>query len=360
MNHSDWPQTDASSTGLFDQYRAIAYKRTAILVGMAVLTILAFLLDVTAGPAGLGLWDVVSGILDPGSLDKRTYVIIWDVRLPDALIAVVVGAALSLAGVETQTTLNNPLASPFTLGISAAATLGAAFFIVVAPSFSGLGQTLLLPAFAFSFAMVAAGAILTMSALHGGGGTTIVLYGIALVFLCEALTAALKYVASADVIQQIVFWNMGNLTRAGWLEVGIVTLVFLIVLPFSLRDVWLLTALRGGEDQAHSSGLSVNRIRLLVMTRVAILSAVAVCFVGTIGFIGLVGPHIARMVLGEDHRFLVPGACLTGAGLLSLASFLSKVLIPGAIVPVYIITAIIGVPVFLLLISWRRREASWH
>ncbi|MFD1695596.1 FecCD family ABC transporter permease [Roseibium aestuarii] len=351
---------EAATSGLFDQYRRIALRRAVTVAALLLLAGLAFLLDITAGPAGLGFGDVISGILDPASLDRRTHVIIWDVRLPDALIALVVGAALSLAGVETQTTLNNPLASPFTLGISAAATLGAAFFIVVAPAVGGFGQTLLLPAFAFSFAMIAAAAILGFSGLHGGSSTTIVLYGIALVFLCEAMTAALQYVASAEVIQQIVFWNMGNLTRAGWPEVAVVASVLAVILPFSLRDVWRLTALRGGEDQARSAGLSVTRIRIIVMIRVAILSAVAVCFVGTIGFVGLVGPHIARMLLGEDHRFLVPGACCTGAALLSLASWLSKVIVPGAIVPVYIITAIIGVPVFLVLISWRRKETSWQ
>ncbi|WP_417692911.1 FecCD family ABC transporter permease [Roseibium sp.] len=360
MSQQEISEPGNAGARLFEHYRLIAARRTMVLICLFALMCLAFLMDITAGPANLGLLDVLKGIFSPSSLDQRNYVIIWSVRLPDALIALAVGGALSLAGVETQTTLNNPLASPFTLGISAAATLGAAFFIVVAPNVGGFSQTLMLPAFAFSFAMMAAMAILTLSTLHGGSSTTIVLYGIALVFLCEALTAALQYVASAEVIQQIVFWNMGNLTRAGWTEVAVVSAVFALVLPLSLRDVWILTALRGGEDQARSSGLSVNRIRLVVMIRVAILSAAAVCFVGTIGFIGLVGPHIARMLLGEDHRFLVPGACLTGAALLSLASCLSKVLVPGAIVPVYIITAIIGVPVFLVLISWRRKEASWQ
>jgi iron complex transport system permease protein len=354
------PGPDSRREGLYDRYRAISLRRTLILVGLAALTLTAFLMDIAAGPANLGIADIIRSITAPDTLEPRMQIIIWQVRMPDALIALAVGAALSLAGVETQTTLNNPLASPFTLGIASAATLGAAFFIVVAPAVGAIGHALLLPAFAFVFALAAAFTILMLSGLHGGTSSTLVLYGIALVFLCEALTAALQYVASAEVIQQIVFWNIGNLTRAGWIEVAVVSATFAVILPLSLRDVWVLTALRGGEEQAQSAGLSVKHIRLWVMVRVSILAAVAVCFVGTIGFVGLVGPHIARMLLGEDHRFLVPGACLTGAALLSLASCLSKVVVPGAIVPVGIITAIIGVPVFVLLISWRRGATSWQ
>ncbi|ADZ70590.1 FecCD family ABC transporter permease [Polymorphum gilvum] len=350
----------APADGLFAAYRSIALRRTAILVGLGMLTVAAFLADLSAGPADLGLGDILLSLIRPDSLEPRMQIVIWQVRMPDALIALAVGAALGLAGVETQTTLNNPLASPFTLGISSAATLGASFFIVLQPNPGFIGSAFLLPGFAFFFALAAALTILSLASLQGGSTGTVVLYGIALVFLCEALTAGLQYVASDDAIQQIVFWSIGNLTRAGWLEVAVVSAVFLLILPISLRDVWVLTVLRGGEDQARSAGFAIRTIRLLVMLRVSVLAAVAVCFVGTIGFVGLVGPHIARMLLGEDHRFLVPGACLTGAAVLSLASCLSKSVIPGAIVPVGIITAIVGVPVFLALIAIRRGDAGWR
>ncbi|MFC4349952.1 FecCD family ABC transporter permease [Fodinicurvata halophila] len=182
------------------------------------------------------------------------------------------------------------------------------------------------------------------------------LFGIALVFLCNALTAALQYIAEAEATQQIVFWSIGNLTKAGWLEVAIVSTCFLAVLPFSLRQVWQMTLLRGGEAYARSTGLDVARLRTWTILRVSLLAAFAVCFVGTIGFIGLVGPHIARMLLGEDHRMLVPGAAICGALLLSAASFLSKSLLPGVIIPVGILTSVVGVPLFLVLLARQRRQ----
>jgi len=322
--------------------------------------VLAFLFDLSTGPTDIDITTLVRGILDPASLDARLHVIIWQVRLPDSLIALAVGAALGLAGVETQTVLNNPLASPYTLGISAAATLGAATAIVVQPVLSFVPVMSMLPILAFLFAVGSSMLILGLSAFHGGGASTVILYGIALVFLCNALTAALQFVASSESVEQIVFWTVGNLTKAGWIEVGIVAAAFLLLLPLSLRGVWTMTALRGGEEQARSAGIAVSRLRLFVMLRVSLLAAVSVCFVGAIGFVGLVGPHIARMILGEDHRFLIPGACLTGAAVLSLASCLSKALLPGTIVPVGIVTAIIGVPVFLALIAARRGEAAWR
>lgn len=345
-----------TSLTLKNQYRHIYLRRFWILNLLILGVIISFLMDLMAGPADLSLSQIVNGLLNPDSLQLRYRIILWDVRLPDALIALSVGAALGLAGVETQTILNNPLASPFTLGISSMATLGASLAIVVTPVIPFIPTVAVLPAMALIFALGAGGLILAFTQLTGGARESVILFGIALVFLGNALTAGLQYVASAEAVQEIVFWTIGNLTKAGWIEFYIVTAALLLILPFSIRHVWVMTLIRAGESQAKSMGLKVSNIRILVILRVSILVSFAVCFVGAIGFVGLVGPHISRMILGEDHRLLVPGSALCGALILSLASFLSKSLIPGAIIPVGILTAVIGVPVFLALIAGQRNR----
>lgn len=339
---------EATSFGA--DYRALFWRRAFILLGMAAALVMSLLLDLMAGPADLRVEQIIQGLIDPASLDLRYRIILFDVRLPDALIALSVGAALGLAGIETQTILNNPLASPFTLGISAFAAFGASIAIVFVPTAAFASHTVLLPVLALVFALLCGLLILLFSHWTGGARESVILFGMALFFLGNAMTSALQYMGSAEAVQQIVFWTVGNLTKAGWTEFYIVTACLLLVFPFSMRHVWVMTLIRAGEAQAVSLGLNLPRLRMIVILRVSILAAFAVCFVGTIAFVGLIGPHIARILLGEDHRLLVPGSALCGAVILSFASFLSKALIPGAIIPVGILTALIGVPVFLMLI----------
>ena len=185
----------------------------------------------------------------------------------------------------------------------------------------------------------------------------VVLFGIALLFSFEALLWLLQFIADSNALQQIVFWTMGSLGRATWTKIGIVGMVLSLCLLWSARQAWALTALRAGEDQARSFGISVERLRLVTLLRVSLLAATALSFVGTIGFVGLVGPHIARMLLGEDHRYYLPGSALAGALMLSLASILSKALVPGVVLPIGIITALVGVPLFMTLVLRQRRAA---
>ncbi len=340
---------------LFDRFGRIVRRRRLCLAGLALALLCSLCLDLMAGPADLGLSDIVSGLFRPDEMDMRHRIILWDVRLPDALIALAVGGCLGLAGIESQTILDNPLASPFTLGVSSAAVFGASVAIVSAPALAFLPIGVAVPGMALVFALGSGGLILMVVRISGGARETVVLFGIALVFLWTATTSCLHMVADVDAIQEIVFWSIGNLTKAGWNEVAIVFAVFTLVLPFSLRQVWVMTLLRGGEAQARSMGIDISRLRVWVIFRTSVLAAFAVCFVGTISFVGLVGPHVARLIFGEDHRALVPGAALCSALILSLASFLSKTLIPGAVIPVGVLTAVVGVPVLLSLLAGRRR-----
>jgi iron complex transport system permease protein len=205
--------------------------------------------------------------------------------------------------------------------------------------------------FAFGSVMLLQG----LTKIRGAGADTLVMFGIALVFTFNALVGLLQFVASAKALQQLVFWGMGSLGRADWESIAILGLVICLTLPFSIAGSWKLTALRLGEDRARSFGIDVVRLRFFSLLRISLLAATAVAFVGTIGFIGLVGPHIARLLIGEDHRFFLPASALTGATVMSLANLASKTIAPGVIIPIGIVTSLVGLPVFFALI-FRRRE----
>lgn len=353
----DTPEDAGVVEPLARGYRRFAWRRTLLLCLLAVLLLASVLVNIATGSADLSPIEVIRGILDPAALSAPLHVVIWEVRLPYALMAVVVGASLGLAGAEMQTVLNNPLASPSTLGVMYAATLGASLAIVLSLAAPlGLPDSYVVPVFAFLGALAATAVILTLSRIYGATVDAVILFGIAMVFALQALISLIQFVADSDSLQQIVFWTMGSLARATWEKVAIVVAVLALTAPMTGLQVWKLTALRGGEDYARSFGVAVGRLRITALVRASLLTAVAVSFTGVISFVGLIGPHIARLMLGEDHRFFLPGSALAGALILSGASIASKSLVPGILIPDGIVTALIGIPLFLgLLMSQRRR-----
>lgn len=337
-------------------YRALAYRRLILLFIMLALLLVSVAVDLSLGPARYNLNEVTRAIFTPHKVNNQMRVVLWDIRMPIALMAVVVGASLSIAGAQMQTILANPLASPFTLGISAAASFGAALALVMGISFVPIMPQFMIPLNAFLMAMCATLFIHFASTMRGVNVQTIILLGIALVFTFNAALALLQYLASEEALSAVVFWTMGSLTKATWDKLLITTIVLVVTIPLFMRNAWALTALRLGDDRAASMGIRVGRLRLQTMLIVSLLAAVPVSFVGTIGFVGLVGPHIARMLVGEDQRFFMPASFLCGALIMSLTSILSKTIIPGAVLPIGIITALVGVPFFFVLIFSNRRQ----
>src|SRR5699024_9361163 len=273
------------------------------------------------------------------------YSVITQLRLPRVLLAFTAGAALSVSGVLMQGLLRNPLVSPFTLGVSPAAAFGAALVITLA----GTQQ---LPAWAtIAGAMVMA---LTVSAVVLGIATarrmavaTLLLLGIAMTQIFEALTSALQFTANENTLQAIIRWTFGSVNDAVWSDVLVVGVVTLIALPLTLLFAKDLNAIAfAGDDAASSFGVNVDPVRVG-------LAAVVVSFCGIIGFVGLVGPHIARLAIGADHRHLLPFAALSGGLLLLVADAVGRTVIAPAVVPVGIVVAFIGGPVFIYLILTR-------
>ncbi|MBK1624151.1 iron-siderophore ABC transporter permease [Afifella marina DSM 2698] len=349
----------SASEGMMQRhYRALVARRLMVLFGLSAVLLVCLVCDIALGPASYSFGEVVSALVRPDAVSAQLKVIVWDIRLPVAMMAVVAGAALSVAGAQMQTILANPLASPFTLGISAAAGFGASLALVVGVALVPVAGDWMVPGNAFVMAILAALFIHFASTMRGVTVETMILLGIALVFTFNALMALLQYTASEQALAAVVFWTMGSLTKSTWSSVGITAAVLVVTLPLFMRHSWALTALRLGDDKAASFGVNVRRLRLETMLTVSLLAAVPVAFVGTIGFVGLVGPHIARMLMGEDQRFFLPGAMLCGAVILSLASIISKLVVPGAVLPIGIITALVGVPFFFSLI-FTSRGRSW-
>ncbi|MGK4333824.1 iron ABC transporter permease [Lonsdalea quercina] len=344
----------AAENRIMHRYQHIVRHRMLIMAVLVIAIVASLLLDFVLGPSGLPLKTLWQTLTNPAAADAGIRVIVWDIRLPYALMAVVVGLALGLAGAEMQTILNNPLASPFTLGVSSAAAFGAALAIVLGIGLPGIPAQWFISANAFLFALLAALLLDAITRWTQVATSGVVLFGIALVFTFNALVSMLQFVANEDTLQGLVFWTMGSLARASWEKLGVLLLVLAVVMPLSMMNAWKLTALRLGEDRAISFGINVRRLRLATLLRISILSALSVAFVGPIGFIGLVAPHIARLIFGEDHRFYLPASALTGALVLSLASVVSKNLLPGVIIPVGIVTSLVGVPFFLSIILRHR------
>lgn len=335
----------------------IALRRSALLAAGVLVVTLLFLVDLGTGPGALSYRAIFAALLDPEAASPRLAVIVWDIRLPVALLAVVVGAMLGLAGAEMQTILDNPLADPFTLGLSSAAGVGASVAIVTGMSVLPAAGPTLVTVNAFAFAFGAAMLVHLFTMARGATSETMILFGIALMFTFNALLALLQYRASETQLVQIVFWMMGSLQRASLEKIGIAAGVLSMAGLLLWRRRWALTAMRFGDDRAASLGVDPRRLRLEVLVLVALLSATAVSFVGVVGFVGLVGPHVARLLVGEDQRWFAPMSMLSGAAMLSATSIVSKALSPGIIYPIGIITALVGVPFFLSLVLMRRSPA---
>ncbi len=352
------PDFALRDSNLVDGFRRLRLRRLGIVAALAAGALVALALDLSTGPAHLALDRVLATLARPGiragAATAVDHVIVWQLRLPVAGMAALVGAALSVAGVEMQAILGNPLASPFTMGVSSMASLGAATAIVTGFAIPGLPGAAAISLAAFVFAAVSLGVLCLLVDAGAASAEKLTLFGVALVFSGNAAVTLIAFMATQDTLQQLLFWTLGNVARATPDRTLLMALVVAATVPFSLAAADDLTALRLGELRARSLGVDVRRLRLGSLLRVSLLAGTGVALVGVIGFIGLVGPHIARRLVGDDHRLLVPAAALVGAMLLSLASSVGKSAVPGVLIPVSIVTAFVGIPVFVALLLWAR------
>lgn len=331
------------------EYRVSVRHKLRVIVLLLIGVGAMFVLNVMFGSTSIPFADLMA-VLGGGDTGNSYSTIVWDIRLPIACMAMAVGAALAIGGCEMQTILGNPMASPYMLGISAAAAFGAAAGIILDLNFAGVPEHFLITGNAFLVSLVAAFLIYRFAARPQSSRHMLILFGIALNFIFNSLTMFLQYIADESKLQSLVFWSFGSLAKATWDKTLILSVILLAVIVFLCRRSWDLTALSMGDTRAKSLGVEVHRLRREVLIWVSLLTAAAVCFVGTIGFLGLVAPHLARWLVGEEQRYLLPAAALFGAFLLSAAAILSKMLIVGTLLPIGLVTSLLGIPFFIVLI----------
>jgi iron complex transport system permease protein len=336
-------------------YADINKKRILIMSLSVFALLICIVIDLSVGSSNLAIRDILTIIMKGPNVKELNTLVIWNIRLPMTLTSVFVGGSLGIAGIQVQTLTNNALASPDTLGITASACFGAAIAITIGFSIAGylwIGTAFL----AFIFAIGVSIASFFMGKLKGMSPITLILTGIVMNFFFSALQQFLQYRASPEIAQIISSWTFGNISRSTWVSVCSNAVVLFACTVVLFRFSWKLTAISTGEDRASSLGINIQRLRFSVFFISSILISVAVAFIGTVGFIGLVVPHCTRMILGSDQRYLMPACILFGGILMLVASIIAKLLSVGTILPVGIVTSLIGVPfLFGLLLKRERR-----
>lgn len=331
------------------RYQAFTNKKLIFLLLMLALLLATTLTALSQGASSLSFKEVWSALFQDSG---RAHGIIWQLRLPRILMAILVGFGLALGGTLFQAILRNPLASPFTLGLGSSAGFGAVAVIIFG---SGFGNSYLIAGSAFGCTLMAALFILVIAKLKDALPETMILSGIALMFLFSSLTSLMQYLGSMEKVHEIVFWFFGSLSKVGWREIGLAAAMILLPFPILLKSSWDLNLLAAGDESAKALGVNVERFRMIIVVLASLVTAGSICFTGVIGFVGLVAPHITRMIIGSDHRFLLPAAGLTGAVLVLLADTLGRTLWTPQIIPIGIVTSFIGVPFFFYLILKRKR-----
>ncbi|MCT8338089.1 iron ABC transporter permease [Methanoculleus sp. Afa-1] len=359
-------------------YLGYVRKKSLWILGGTVLLFLLLIVSISVGAVNIpphevflslanGVVDRISLLLNPGTTIDITSTdrIIWNIRLPQALAAIVAGVGLSVAGVAMQSILRNPLGSPFTLGISNAGAFGAAVSVIllgagtmqssVADAVT-INNPYLTTMVAFFFCLLATAVILLISRIRGTSPEVMVLAGVALSSLFTAGTMFLQYFASDTQLAAVVFWTFGDVGRANWQELGIMALVTGAATLYFIANRWNYNAIDAGDETAKGLGVSVERVRDVGMVVAALVSAVIVSFLGVIGFVGLVCPHMVRRLIGDDQRYLIPGSCVAGGILLLASDTVARIIVAPYVLPVAVLTAFLGAPTFiyLLLRGYRR------
>ncbi len=337
-------------------YRQYVRLKWLTLLVMFALLFAAAILSLAAGSAALSVPEILSALFSRGGGNAQT--IVWNVRMPRVVTGMVVGFGLSMSGCIMQDVLHNPLASASTLGVSQGACFGAAVAIVFFEAGVQVGNTTanftvtnpsMVSLCAFVFGMATTLVILLISRFKRSNPATMVLAGVALSSVFTGMTTLIQYFVDDVKLASMVYWTFGSLSRAGWGEIALIAGVDAFAFLIFYYNRLKYNALEAGSNTAKSLGIRVDTLVFMSMVLCALVTSVSVAFAGSIGFIGLIAPHMMRKFVGNDYRFLIPCSAFCGSILLLLADIASRSILPPAVLPIGALTSFLGAPLFLYL-----------
>jgi iron complex transport system permease protein len=342
------------------KYRKLVAKRLLFLGICAISLSIVAGVSLALGSASISVTEAYVAVFnrffpDHFVVSSLADTVVWHLRLPRILMAILAGAIFAMSGSTTQAILRNPLATPYTLGVSAGAGLGASIGIIFGTGI--LGERLAIIGNAFVFSLIPACVIMLMVRRRGAEPATIILSGVAVMYIFSACNTLLQYFAEASAVTAAVFWLVGDLSSAAWWQLPYVLVVLVICFAVNIWLSWDLNLMKMGDDTAKSLGVEVDRVRKIVLIAACVSTATVVSFTGAIGFVGLLAPHICRAIIGGDERFLIIASCLFGANLLLVADLIARRIIAPIMLPVGALTAFIGGPLLLYLLI--RRKLSY-
>ena len=345
---------------IIDAYQKNKRKITAVFVFLTVLLVIVFCYASFSGYTDIRPMDVMvtliprlAGLFNASVIPERNMPIFLSIRMPRVVLALIAGTGLGVCGCVMQSITGNDMASPFTTGISSAAAFGAALGIVFHPFSSGKLDSIIL---AFIVAIVNYIIVYSISAARGMGPKTLILVGVALNYLFSAMNSAMQYLVDSDTLASIVYWTFGSFTGADWTSDAIVAAAVAVSLLFFMINSWGYNIISSTDDEsATSMGINVKKLRIASGCVVTLVVSAIISFTGIIGFIGLIAPHIARILIGGNYRTLIPLTAMIGAILVLLADTIGRTWFSPVVIPVGIIISFLGVPLFIALIIGRFR-----
>lgn len=334
------------------------YIRNKVYIGafLVIALIIAVICSIKVGAANLSVYDIINALINR---QAGGALIIWNIRIPRILAAIIAGCCMGIEGCIMQNVLRNPLASPYTMGITQGAAFGATFAIIVlgAGTLNSvqadaviINNPYLTVFTAFLGAMIGVGIILLIARARGITPEAMILAGVAMSSMFVAGIQFLQYFASDTQVAATVFWTFGDVGKAMWNDVWLMFILLIPALIYFMYHAWDYNSLESGEETAKGLGVNTERIRLHGMLISSFTSAVVVAFLGVIGFVSLIAPHIMRRIIGNDHRFLIPTSAILGALILLVSDTIARAVLSPIILPVGIITSFLGAPLFFYLI----------